>query len=102
MTNIESKINWKQINEVDDAISEMDDAEIDLIVTVIKTRREMLSLKAKARFRIGDRVTFFNKRRQEDVVGTVHKINRKKIVVSVGAVSWTVPPTMLSVVKGAE
>ena len=102
MSNIESKVNWKQMNEVADAIMEMDDAEIDHVVTAIKTRREMLSLKAKARFRIGDRVTFFNSRRQDDVVGTVHKINRKKIVVSVGAISWTVPPTMLSVVKGAE
>ena len=87
------------VNEVVDAVMDMEDADVDHIVTAIRTRREMLSLQAKARFRIGDRVTFFSTRKQEDVVGTVMKINRKKIVVSVGAVSWTVPPTMLSVVE---
>ena len=102
MEDIESKTNWVHISEVTDRIMEMEDDDIDHIVTAIKTRREMLSLKAKARFRIGDRVTFFNRKRQEDVVGTVHKINRKRIVVSVGVISWTVPPTMLSLAEGAE
>jgi hypothetical protein len=83
------------INDVVDAIMQMDTDDIEHVINAVRSRRDMLSIKAKARFRIGDRVKFFSRRNQEDVVGTVHKINRKKIVVSVGASSWTVPPTML-------
>jgi hypothetical protein len=83
------------INDVVDAIMQMDTDDIEHVINAVRSRRDMLSIKAKARFRIGDRVKFFSRRNQEDVVGTVHKINRKKIVVSVGAISWTVPPTML-------
>ena len=87
------------INDVVDTIMQMDADDIEHVVNAIRSRREMLSLRAKAQFRVGDRVKFFSRRNQEDVVGTVSKINRKKIVVSVGAISWTVPPTMLSVVE---
>ena len=87
------------INDVIDTIMQMEADDLEHIVTAITTRRDMLNLKAKAQFRIGDRVKFFSRRNQEEVVGTVMKINRKKIVVSVGAISWTVPPTML---EGAE
>ena len=82
-----------------DTIMQMDADDIEHVVTAIRSRREMLSLRAKAQFRIGDRVKFFSRRNQEEVEGTVHKINRKKIVVSVGAISWTVPPTMLERVE---
>ena len=87
------------INDVVDAIMQMDTDDIEHVINAVRSRRDMLSIKAKARFRIGDRVKFFSRRNQEDVVGTVHKINRKKIVVSVGAISWTVPPTMLERVE---
>ena len=83
------------INDIIDTIMQMDTDDIEHVVNAVRNRREMLSIRAKAQFRIGDRVKFFSRRSQEDVEGTVHKINRKKIVVSVGAISWTVPPTML-------
>ena len=78
-----------------DTIMQMDADDIEHVVTAIRSRREMLSLRAKAQFRVGDRVKFFSRKNHEEIEGTVHKINRKKIVVSVGAISWTVPPTML-------
>ena len=87
-------INKELINVVD-TIMQMDADDIEHVVTAIRSRREMLSIRAKAQFRIGDRVKFFSRRNQEEVEGTVHKINRKKIQVSVGAITWTVPPTML-------
>ena len=90
------------LQEVTDAILEMSSEEIQQVIDVIKIQRERNSLVAKAQFRIGDRVTFFSRREQKDVVGTVQKINRKKIVVTVGAFTWTVPPTMLSLAEGAE
>ena len=83
------------MNDIIDTIMQLEADDIEHIVSAIRTRREMLSLQAKAQFRIGDRVKFFSRRNQEDVVGTVHKINRKKIQVTVGAITWTVPPTML-------
>ena len=83
------------MNDMVDSIMQMDADDIEHVVNAVRSRREMLSIKAKAQFRIGDRVKFFSKRSQEEVEGTVHKINRKKIQVSVGAITWTVPPTML-------
>ena len=83
------------INEIVETIMQMEADDIEHIISAVRNRREMLSIKAKAQFRIGDRVKFFSRRSQEEVEGTVDKINRKRIVVSVGAVSWTVPPTML-------
>ena len=83
------------MNDMVDAIMQMDNNDIEHIVNAVRNRREMLSIKAKAQFRVGDRVKFFSTKRQEEVEGTVHKMNRKKIQVSVGAITWTVPPTML-------
>ena len=84
-----------EMNDITDEIMQMDAGNIEQVINAVRGRREMLSIRAKAKFRVGDRVKFFSRRSQEDVEGTVHKINRKKIVVSVGAISWTVPPTML-------
>tara|TARA_R100001530_G_scaffold90953_2_gene63201 strand:+ start:343 stop:618 length:276 start_codon:yes stop_codon:yes gene_type:complete len=83
------------INDIVDTIMQMDTDDIEHVVSAVRSRRDMLQIRAKAQFRVGDRVKFFSRRNQEDVEGTVHKINRKKIQVSVGAVTWTVPPTML-------
>tara|TARA_Y100000310_G_scaffold18718_1_gene18344 strand:- start:76 stop:351 length:276 start_codon:yes stop_codon:yes gene_type:complete len=83
------------MNDVVDAVMQMDSNDIEHVISAVRSRRDMISIRAKAKFRIGDRVKFFSRRNQEEVEGTVHKINRKKIQVSVGAVTWTVPPTML-------
>ena len=83
------------INDIVDTIMQMDTDDIEHVINAVRSRRDMLSIKAKAQFRLGDRVKFFSRRNQEEVVGTVNKINRKKIQVTVGAVTWTVPPTML-------
>ena len=91
-----------KLQEVTDAILEMSSEEIQQVIDVIKIQRERNSLVAKAKFRVGDRVQFFSRREQKDVVGTVQKINRKRIVVTVGVISWTVSPTMLSLAEGAE
>ena len=91
-----------KLQEVTDAILEMSSEEIQQVIDVINIQRERNSLVAKAKFRVGDRVQFFSRREQKDVVGTVQKINRKRIVVKVGVISWTVSPTMLSLAEGAE
>ena len=83
------------INDVVDTIMQMEADDIEHVINAVRSRRDMLSIKAKAQFRVGDRVKFFSTKRQEEIEGTVHKINRKKIQVSVGVFTWTVPPTML-------
>ncbi len=50
------------INDVVDAIMQMDTDDIEHVINAVRSRREMLSIKAKARFRIGDRVKFFSRR----------------------------------------
>ena len=46
-----------------DTIMQMDADDIEHVVTAIRSRREMLSLRAKAQFRVGDRVKFFSRRK---------------------------------------
>ena len=75
------------MNDIVDSIMQMDSDDIGHVINAVRSRREMLSIKAKAQFRVGDRVKFFSRRNHEEIEGTVHKINRKKIVVSVGAIS---------------
>jgi|TARA_Y100000034_G_scaffold120287_1_gene163027 dsDNA-specific endonuclease/ATPase MutS2 len=89
-----------EMNDIVDEIMQMDAGNIEQVINAVRGRREMLSIRAKAKFRVGDRVKFFSSKRQEEIVGTVHKINRKKIQVSVGIATWTVPPTMLTLIKG--
>ena len=86
------------INDVVDTIMQMEADDIEHVVNAVRSRRDMLQIRAKAQFRVGDRVKFFSRRNQEDVEGTVHKINRKKIQVTCGIYTWTVPPTMLEIV----
>jgi hypothetical protein len=83
------------MNDVVDAIMQMDTDDIEHVINAVRSRRDMLSIKAKSKFRLGDRVKFFSRKNHGEVEGTVNKINRKKIQVTVGAVTWTVPPTML-------
>ena len=89
-----------EMNDIYGKIMQMDAGNLEQVVNAVRGRREMLSIRAKAKFRVGDRVKFFSSKRQEEIVGAVHKINRKKIQVSVGMTTWTVPPTMLEIIKG--
>ena len=89
-----------EMNDIVDEIMQMDAGNIEQVINAVRCRREMLSIRAKAKFRVGDRVKFFSSKRQEEIVGAVHKINRKKIQVSVGMTTWTVPPTMLEIMEG--
>ena len=89
-----------EMNDIVDEIMQMDAGNIEQVINAVRGRREMLSIRAKAKFRVNDRVKFFSSKRQEEIVGTVYKINRKKIQVSVGMTTWTVPPTMLEIIEG--
>ena len=60
------------------------------IVSILKADRKAKVAKAKAKFKVGDKVKF------QHMTGTIKKINRTKCVVDTGGLrSWSVPMTML-------
>ena len=80
-------------------IMQMNNDELNQLTSLIKTRREILSLEAKSQFAVGDKVTF--KRKNGTVyIGVIYKVNRKRIDVKTDKGRWNVPPTMLTLIKG--
>ena len=80
-------------------IMQMNNNELNELTSLIRTRREILSLEAKTMFSVGDKVTF--KRKDGTVfIGVIYKINRKRIDVKTDKGRWNVPPTMLTLIKG--
>ena len=80
-------------------IMQMNNDELNQLTSLIKTRREILSLEAKSQFAVGDKVTFKN-RGGVVYIGVIYKINRKRIDVKTDKGRWNVPPTMLTLIKG--
>ena len=80
-------------------IMHMNNYELNELTSLIRTRREILSLESKSMFSVGDKVTF--KRKDGTVfIGVIYKINRKRIDVKTDKGRWNVPPTMLTLIKG--
>ena len=80
-------------------IMQMNNDELNELTSLIRTRREILSLEAKTMFAVGDKVTF--KRKDGTVfIGVIYKINRKRIDVKTDKGRWSVSPTMLTLIKG--
>ena len=79
-------------------IMQMNNDELNQLTSLIKTRREILSLEAKSQFAVGDKVTFKN-RSGVVYIGVIYKINRKRIDVETDKGRWNVPPTMLTLIK---
>lgn len=68
------------------------------IVSEIKFRNDLDNQKAKAQFRVGDKVYFDGKRGR--VHGEITKINPKTIHVKSGFTTWRVSPTFLRIDNG--
>ena len=80
-------------------IMQMNNDELNELTSLIRTRREILSLEAKSMFSVGDKVTF--KRKNGTVyIGVIYKVNRKRIDVKTDSGRWNVPPTMLTLIEG--
>lgn len=69
--------------------------EIEAFITAIKFRRESLSRANKFAFKVGQKVSFNNRRAGKTETGSIVKIAIKKAQVKVGNTTWTVPFNML-------
>jgi hypothetical protein len=68
------------------------------IATKIKALRTMNAIQIGATLNVGQKVEWIGKRGYQQ--GNIVKINRTRAVVLVDKVKWTVPMTMLKIVKG--
>lgn len=83
-----------------EAIYTMDNDQLNQVVEAIKLRRTYLTREAARSFRIGDMVQFTS-RTGGAVNGTVHKVNRKYIIVDAhtGGTRYKVPASMLTLLS---
>lgn len=85
------------INEVNSAIMHQDwtNDQLNSMVMAIKYAREKLTKRTVWTLTHGAKVQFTD-RAGRTQIGTVKKINRKKVIVQVGMTNWNVPANMLS------
>lgn len=85
------------ISEVNSAIIHQDwtNDQLNSMVMAIKYARERLTKRTVWTLTHGAKVQFTD-RAGRTQIGTVKKINRKKVIVQVGMTNWNVPANMLS------
>ena len=75
--------------------------DLTAITNAIRCRRDELSSRIKNNFKVGDRVWFLSKTKNEKVYGVVYKIDKKNIQVEVDKHNiWRCSPSLLN--KGEE
>ena len=85
------------INIVNDIykINDLDD--LRAITNAIRCRRTELSNRIKNKFKVGDKVWFLSKTKNEKVYGVVYKIDKKNIQVKVDDYNiWRCSPSLLN------
>jgi len=71
--------------------------DLKALSSAIQSRREELYNRVKNSFRLGDKVWFLSKTRNEKVYGEVYKIDKKNIQVMVDEYNiWRVHPSLLN------
>ena len=76
-------------------VNDLDD--LRAITNAIRCRRDELSSRIKNKFRVGQRVWFLSKTKNEKVYGVVYKIDKKNIQVKVDDYNiWRVSPNLLN------
>ena len=85
------------ISEVNSAIMHQDwtNDQLNSMVMAIKYARERLTKQNVWSLTHGAQVQFVDRAGRKQI-GTVTKINRKKVIVRVGMTNWNVPANMLS------
>ena len=69
--------------------------ELNTIIALVRDRQRSIQVEVGSNFRIGDSVSF-NDKRGAKVTGTITKINRKSIKVDTGGYIWNVSPSLLN------
>ena len=76
-------------------INDLDD--LKAITNAIRCRRTELSNRIKNNFKVGDKVWFLSKTKNEKIYGVVYKINSKNIQVKVDDYNfWNCSPSLLN------
>ena len=74
--------------------------DLTAITNAIRCRRDELSSRIKNNFKVGDRVWFLSKTKNEKVYGVIHQIDKVKIQVKVDDYNiWRCPPSLLNKVE---
>lgn len=88
-----------KINDINHAImfGDFTNEQLNGISMAIKYRRNQIAKAVKSGLCIGDKVSFVDRNGRKQI-GSVKKVNRKFVLVSVANVRWRVPASMLEVV----
>ena len=79
-------------------VNDLDD--LRAITNAIRCRRTELSNRIKSNFKVGDKVWFLSKTKNEKVYGVIHQIDKVKIQVKVDDYNiWRCPPSLLNKVE---
>ena len=71
--------------------------DLTAITNAIRCRRDELSSRIKNNFKVGDRVWFLSKTKNEKIYGVVYKIDKKNIQVEVDKHNiWRCSPSLLN------
>ena len=97
----------KTTEKIKRLLSDCDANEINMVIRMIKDRRDMLEMEARATFHVGDLISFAHKKVGE-MNGVVKKLNIKTAVIKAeNGEKWKVPlsilsqcPTSHSIVRG--
>ena len=86
-----------KINDVNHAImfGDFTNEQLNAIGMAVKYRRNQIGTDVKRGLVVGDKVSFVGRDGRKQI-GAVNKVNRKFVLVSVGATRWRVPASMLS------
>ena len=76
-------------------VNDLDD--LRAITNAIRCRRTELSNRIKSNFKVGDKVWFLSKTKNEKVYGVIHQIDKVKIQVKVDDYNfWNCSPSLLN------
>ena len=86
----------KTTEKIKRLLSDCDANEINMVIRMIKDRRDMLEMEARATFHVGDLISFAHKKVGE-LNGVVKKLNIKTAVVKAeNGETWKIPLSILS------
>ena len=85
-----------KLADILNAISHMDNDEINSLVRAVQVRRDQLHFQKTKNFNIGDRVEFTSSRTGQVLTGSVAKVKIKYILVATdNGQRWNIPGGML-------
>ena len=86
----------KTTEKIKRLLSDCDANEINMVIRMIKDRRDVLEMEARATFHVGDLISFAHKKVGE-MNGVVKKLNIKTAVIKAeNGEKWKVPLSILS------